>query len=1086
MRVKPLLACMACSGLSSVVAMELPVAGQDYYSLQIASGQNAQALAKLYVRYAELPFVRVERRGVQYVLRVGFWQDQVTARLAVSNASVGASFIRVAAFRPEAIVQQNWLEGVALGGTSVAAAASVPVPRPLPVPSPPPLPPSINRMEPSAARTALEPKLADAMMRPFNPEDFALAYEILVGSGDLARAFQVAQHAVQQLPKDIAWRRKLAHVAEWTQRPLVAGEQWRTLFQLGDHSSETVLAVIRWSPSADSPLLALRAWAVRETQTTLTPEQWADIFDLYERAAEPGKGSRFFETQFERKKTPIFLEYAARFAENGGQVERAEALNMRRAQLEPFSLDAVLRAVVSLVRRDHMREALALMQTYENKVPASAAEYWRLLGQIAWELREYASAQGAYQRVAQTPLATPSDWSRLVLLVRQSHPVEAADLAMDAFRRFGALDQLVFALELYAENDDFPALARVFKSLSVDELSKAEQDVQFLLIRAQFRQRQKLPDLAWVDLHRALNIRPDATNVALAAMWFLIDEARTEPLSELLKHYVDQASKDPAYWLAYAAGNQVLDRNREAAFWYDKSIHRNPEDPLVLLNYADALERIQRAGMAARVRRHAWLNLKQKRLQPDSLQRLEKDSQLLAMVRLALLNQPGDQSLQVVRQLASQLRGLPVNAADSTQREALVLGWAISKEQYVNARAWMWLRYARQSVAQPPLWGDSQVALQLQETQTMDVLLRQKSSGLPIYNRYDTAYALGDVQQALDIAFKGMTAQDDEPLHDRFRQHAPLQANYVQVRASTENSDTLNVRGLQFETRLVVTPKLQFILGSSHVTPSSDDPNSAPLISVADSDRVTSIEARWLGQQGDSSLTLFQRGAVQDLTGLRLKQTYALNGRLSLEAGFNYQTETTLSLPLRLIGYENSLYGSLNYALGKREYFRISPHFSSYFTQYGENLGTGRRLDLEFGYRIRTEYPDWRVRGISTQQQLSPGVAGDWPKSLVPASIASTLSDPVSYFIPEGSTTSGICLDMGQNLQTTYTRAWRPFLDVCINHNSVVGSGYTGVLGVAGSLTGEDHLLIQMENRKDSAPGSVPTRSLTLKFRHYY
>jgi hypothetical protein len=77
-------------------------------------------------------------------------------------------------------------------------------------------------------------------------------------------------------------------------------------------------------------------------------------------------------------------------------------------------------------------------------------------------------------------------------------------------------------------------------------------------------------------------------------------------------------------------------------------------------------------------------------------------------------------------------------------------------------------------------------------------------------------------------------------------------------------------------------------------------------------------------------------------------------------------------------------------------------------------------------------------------------------------------------------------LDVGQNLQTTYTRAWRPFFDACITHNSVVGSGYTGVLGVAGSLMGEDHLLIQMENRNQSAPGSVSTQSLILKYRHYY
>src|SRR5659263_526387 len=177
MRVKLLLACMASTGFSPVQASDLPAMGTDYYSLQIASGKDAKALEKLYLRYTELPFVRVERRGALYVLRAGFWPDQRAARQAVSNARVDASFIRVAAFRPEAIVQRNWRDDEAL---AAAPAAALPVePEPArPIRRPPAAPaPTLPTPAPAVAVALTPPpgsrKVPDAapdddLLRPFN------------------------------------------------------------------------------------------------------------------------------------------------------------------------------------------------------------------------------------------------------------------------------------------------------------------------------------------------------------------------------------------------------------------------------------------------------------------------------------------------------------------------------------------------------------------------------------------------------------------------------------------------------------------------------------------------------------------------------------------------------------------------------------------------------------------------------------------------------------------------------------------------------------------------------------------------------
>jgi hypothetical protein len=493
------------------------------------------------------------------------------------------------------------------------------------------------------------------------------------------------------------------------------------------------------------------------------------------------------------------------------------------------------------------------------------------------------------------------------------------------------------------------------------------------------------------------------------------------------------------------------------------------------------------------MRRHAWLLLKSKYPDPTATVSQGQSAELLAFARLALLNQPGDPASHMVRQLVSHLRGVP-DAQQDAQSLNLVLGWAILKEQFENARSWMWRRFAQQTHAAAPLWGQSQVALQLKDTETMNRLLETQSQGLPIYNRYDTAYELGQVQRALNIAFKGMSQQEDEALYDRFRQHAPLQAQYIQLRAWADNQGSLDNHGLQFETRLAIGAHLQLTLKVSREQQSSSDPVLASLAPT--SDRLGSIQANWQNAHGATNLTLFRREELDDLTGFKLSQNYQWGARLNLEGALEFRNESTVSQVLRVAGYENSLSGSVSYALGKREYVRVAPRFSNYYTQFGDYLGSGRFLDIEAGYRIRTEYPDWRLRSFVTHQRFSQdGGLSTASVARLPLGwqtyIGAGVVDPVAYFIPQGSTTWGACLGMGeniagQNLQTVYSRAWRPFADLCFNHNTSTGNGYNGSMGVAGSVTGEDHLQLLLQNSDGSVPGSTPTNVLSARYRHYF
>jgi hypothetical protein len=199
---------------------------------------------------------------------------------------------------------------------------------------------------------------------------------------------------------------------------------------------------------------------------------------------------------------------------------------------------------------------------------------------------------------------------------------------------------------------------------------------------------------------------------------------------------------------------------------------------------------------------------------------------------------------------------------------------------------------------------------------------------------------------------------------------------------------------------------------------------------------------------------------------------------------------------LRAAGNESSLYAGVNYSLSKRDNIHLVQRFNRYETQYGDALGSGRILEVEAGHRLRLEYPDLRLRVFALNQDFTrDGDISSANLARLPAFLQTGIANgdinAASYMIPDSSTTYGVCVSMGDNLagqslQTVYSRAWRPFFDACLRNNTVTGEGYTGVLGLAGAITGTDHMVVKWEGSEGSVPGSSSTRMLSVNYRHYF
>jgi hypothetical protein len=137
----------------------------------------------------------------------------------------------------------------------------------------------------------------------------------------------------------------------------------------------------------------------------------------------------------------------------------------------------------------------------------------------------------------------------------------------------------------------------------------------------------------------------------------------------------------------------------------------------------------------------------------------------------------------------------------------------------------------------------------------------------------------------------------------------------------------------------------------------------------------------------------------------------------------------------------------------------------------------------EIGYRIRTNYPDYTFRLVGAHGDYgASGNADALISRLIPAAAGPVTA---STFIPQTYSQYGFFFGFGNDLIDQYTRAWRPFLDVGLQHDSNQGWGPAISLGLAGTIFGGDHAAIYFSHQRVSHLGT-PVTQIGARYSWFY
>lgn len=941
---------------------------------------------------------------------------------------------------------------------------------------------------PSAVAAETEPRSPAkvmAGMRPYNAEDYQLAYEVFLANRNLDDAYRVAAAAVQQVPNDMGWRERLAQISEWSNRPSEALQQWLYIARRTGRPAAWE-AILRLAPGQFDDEALLEAMRFQTTRGQLTDEQWRAVVDAYERVGRPREAVTLLEREYARRPRPVFLELQAILLERLGDLDGAITANRNLIQRTGSTSQRVMTLATLLIVRGDYKEAHELLIANQDKIKPDEAEYWRLLADLALQLQDDASAERALNVLVKGAKAEPDDFNRLIALLTPAQPEAAARLAELGYDRFKTTDYLVAALGIYSQRRDFVSMRRVFAKMTPEVEAQLARSPDFLMLRAEYRMATGHPDLAHADYREALRIDPNHRLARIGYLWFLIDRRAIDELRGQMPRAMAQGKDDPEFDGVLGAAWLTLGDSARAVAYFGQVLKRNPDDYLWLLNYADALEQDGNPDMAWRIRRHAWIKVRQEMAKVKGRDRPPLEL-LQAQARMAVQFMPGDASMVVMRNLMRQDQSIDAPTSDPRRRALdagtrdLVLSWAITSEQWVAAKAWLWKQYARNLAK--PTWAESVLAIAEDDVETLQRLLDTQPEAIPRYDRHEAAVRTQQYRLAEDIAFNELERRpNDDEMHLRLTNSVLARYNGVEAGYTRFRRGVVSGNEFTADVGVWLSPRLRLSVDVSHIDQGLNA--FGTLASVPEHDTAFGVTALFRHSIGETRFTLFHRDALAEFTGIRATYGRPLGPRVTARIGLAYNDRALETTSLAVGGVRDRAFVGLDYLFSKREYILGELSAARYYTQ-GERtfIGSGQELSWELGHRFRTEYPDWNVRLAGSFNRFNQSGSGDAgtavlnPGGAIPAA---------SFFLPQNFAVYGVYTGFGTGYRETYTRAIRPFLDVGVTHNTVTGQGYGAILGASGSLIGPDRLTVYASTGRGGNGTNELSREVGLKYLYMF
>jgi len=904
---------------------------------------------------------------------------------------------------------------------------------------------------------------------PLTGSDYQTAYDALVAAGDIESAYRLALKRRSENPDSTDWLRRLARTALWTERPVESYKAWKRLYRLGKRDSEVMKNLNTLAEHFEDAPLLLELWQRQAGHGKLSLKQVERLAALYERANRPLDGARQLGKHYRRYRQPATGNEAARLYRRAGDDPAALRIYLSLIKHHPAQEQWLVTAARIQVRLGRFGEAYRLLKRHRRSMPDNAEEYWKLLAELAWQQQDDQIAQEAFA----LSLSARSDRytrERFLYLTQKASADEAAEKALHFFHQTGRIYWLQRALSLQLMHGQWDKAQQSLELATAEQLKELERDPRFLLLRGQLRVHFGNRRGALSDLRHAMQLGSDEIELQLNALWLAIacnSRQEMQSLANALRSHLHT----PGVMQALAAAYGQLGEQRRAIALYRRLLERKPDNPLLLLDYADQLTADARNNEALNSRRQALLLLSHR-----NSDKADNEARL-AQMRLQLTDHPGDTAAQRIRQWLEH----PSKQPEPERLSELLLSQALANGQRQNALSWR--RQRLQKGQSTPLWARLQLALARHDRITLQQLLADNASDLPPADAGDAALQLGRWPLARQLSFE--TAQQQSDTHWPRQRLAEIQqryGDYLQLGLESGENDTFDYTDTRLTLYKALAPSWAVELQQWQRAQRLND--HALLSSLPDSLRGTTLTLHHHHADRELSVAFGKRNGMTDYNQWALDLTLTPRRRLQLTTSVSGGEDENASTALEALGYSNRASFGLRWQLDKRVYVSAELGAARYHDHYGSYLGQGRMVDWETGYLLRGDYPDLQLRlwGSHLRTTADGEASAQTLPYLTDTPITTALA--AEQLIADDNDTVGVCASAGLSAPEEAYRALRPMAELCGTRSSNQGNGYSFMTGLDTRIANGRLDLAFHYSRNNQSTGSTDWKRLTLQYRY--
>lgn len=931
---------------------------------------------------------------------------------------------------------------------------------------------------------------------PFDARAYLLGYDIFVENGKLEDAYQIAAAAVRQRPRNAAWRRRLAEVAEWTGRPAEALGHWQWLAR-SQGGIDAWQAVARLAPGLFDDAALVEALRYLEQRQPGDARRLERMVAALERLGEPREALALLQRAWQRSTEPArssaYLRQLADLSERLGDMPLAIDYRRRLLAAEGGAGHRLALAGL-LVTGNRPKEALDVLTAGLAAAgdgaegAALGSDYWRLLGDLAGRLQRDDLALRAYRVLAARGDATVGDAEGHYQLLAGEDPAAAGRVALANWQRFGRSFDLLRALDHLAAQGDFDTMVALLTALRPEQRAALADDADFLRLSAVVHAARGDRAAAGAQFDAALMRAPDATAVRQAVLWWAIDSNDATALRSLLDRYEARWQADPdlhdglaAAWLTLSLPQRALDR------YLTPHLASRHEDLLWLMTYADALEQNGEAERAWQLRRQLFIRLGAARRTAAPLRAADLViPAALARARLVLTMQPGDPAWHLLVELANSATAPRTTDAPAASRplspaaRELLLAGQLSLGDSSAARGWLWQQYARH--LSRPRWTELALALADNDLAAAGELLARHGEALPRADRIPAAQRLGAGDLAAADAFAAAEVQGhDAALHLQLVDNLLASADAVGLAYTRRDLGGVDEWTRGGDWHAALTPRLALDLELANIDWTVRD--ATVFATLPAGEERLGARLTWHTPLQRVELQAMHRQGAESTTGFALRGERQLASDLRLGVGAGVHLPASESTPLRIAGMSDRTGVDLLWQVSGRDRLRLEATRDRWRLQDGRPLGEGRLLRAEAGHGVRLAEPDLDASVFwsdlaSTRTTLTP--------PLNPLAADATADS--GFFVPDGFRFYGLRLSTGlRHAQERYAgRGLRPFASIATTRHSTLGDGYDLNVGVASTVFGADHLQIGTTIARNGTGSNASSREFRLTYRLHY